>query len=113
MTGATKVFYRGKKVDFCLFIDSEHAYHKWLDGDKSVPLSDVLGSYEIYVNTTGTGAEGELEAASKQTLAEEFGSFDSVEDDIIPKILREGKIQKTKTEKKHSGHQEPAYKTVG
>lgn len=121
MSEAIKVFYRGSKVDFCVFIDSEDAYKRWLDGDKSIPLSDIMSTFNIYVNTTGEGAEGELEKASRLQLAEDFGEFKSVEEDVIPKILKEGTIQKRKLgagerKKKHGIHtrkDKPKYNTVG
>ncbi|QPG73157.1 hypothetical protein FOA43_000463 [Brettanomyces nanus] len=92
------VFYKGDKMDLFVFLDSEEAYHKWLKGDKTVPLSDVLSTFNVYTYLTKIGSEGVLLAASKQMMSEEFGNFESVEDEIIPKILREGKVQRKKIE---------------
>lgn len=92
-----KVFYRGSKSDFSVFLDSVDAYKKWASGDKTVPLSDVISSFIVYTPVTGNGTEGEIQEASKQVLEEEFGKFDSVDTTVIPKILREGELRRARS----------------
>ncbi|ODQ45134.1 hypothetical protein PICMEDRAFT_73913 [Pichia membranifaciens NRRL Y-2026] len=87
------VFYKGNKEDFLIFLDDVDEYQKYIAGDTSIPMSRFIAKFDIYRNATGNGSEGILEIASEQNLNEEFGDFKSVEDEIIPKILRSGKLQ--------------------
>lgn len=87
----SRVFYKGTNEDFVVFLDDPEALDKYKT-DSTIPLSQVLGNFDVYKSITG-GATGVLDKASKQELAEEFGDYKSVEDDIIKKILAEGHIQ--------------------
>lgn len=122
MSEVYKVYYRGSKNDFSVFLDSLDAYKKWAVGDKTVPLSEVISSFNVYTPVTGNGTEGEIHEASRQVLAEEFGKFDSVDATIIPKILKEGKLMNVKSKarelrKKRSNppkeKDKPKYTTMG
>ncbi|KAF1943576.1 DUF1960-domain-containing protein [Clathrospora elynae] len=85
----TQVFYKGSSGDqFTIFIESEEALKKW-KADSSTPLSDVVAGWKIMV--TEHGKQGILNTASNSQLENEFGT--KKEDDIIPKILREGEVQ--------------------
>ncbi|GMM43854.1 Rtc3 protein [Pichia kluyveri] len=93
MSSQTRVFYKGNKEDFLVFIDDVDEYEKYVHGVSSIPLSAVLANFDVYRSITGNGSSGQLDIASKQTLNEEFGDFNSVEDEIIPKILKNGQLQ--------------------
>lgn len=93
MSSQERVFYKGQKEDFLVFIDDVDAYEKYIAGVSSIPLSSFVAKFDVYRTVTGNGSEGMLEVASKQTLNEEFGDFKSVEDEIIPKILKSGQLQ--------------------
>lgn len=87
----TRAFYRGNKEDFIVFLDDIDALEQYKT-DTTVPLSQVVGNFDVYKSFTG-GSSGMLEKASNQELSEEFGDFNSVVDDIIPKIIKNGQIQ--------------------
>ncbi|KAI9095172.1 hypothetical protein DFS34DRAFT_626908 [Phlyctochytrium arcticum] len=61
---------------------------KWRS-DKSIPLVEVVDSFDIFEVPTG-GNTGMFERPSKQILETSFGT--SNQDEIIHKILSEGKI---------------------
>jgi hypothetical protein len=44
----TKVHYKGNVDDFIVIIDSPDALRKW-KGDKTVPLVDVVDSFDVFV----------------------------------------------------------------
>ncbi|KAG5657226.1 hypothetical protein HG530_012788 [Fusarium avenaceum] len=89
-TQQTKVHYKGGD-DFIVFIDDVETYQKWKT-DKSVPLAHFISSFKIFV-THGQGAQGNLDAASKAELENEFGTH--VDDDVIKQILEKGATQTT------------------
>lgn len=93
MSQAKLLFYKGNKEDFMVFVDDMEALEKYSSGDTTVPLSSVVGNFDIYKSITGSGSTGKLEVASKQELNSEFGDFKSAEDEIIPKILKSGQVQ--------------------
>lgn len=93
MSSAQRVFYKGNKEDFLVFIDDVSDYQKYVNGDTSVPLSSVVGNFDVYRTITGNGSTGQLEVASNIDLNEEFGDYKSVEDEIIPLILKKGNLQ--------------------
>jgi hypothetical protein len=109
-----KIFYKGRSEDFIVFVDDLNILQKW-KGDRSVPLTDVLNGWKIFVTHgcvlvslvlviviylwTGLltffrishGAQGVLDSASKNALENEFGT--SNEDDCLVKILEGGEYQ--------------------
>ncbi|KAM0341019.1 hypothetical protein ACHAPU_010251 [Fusarium lateritium] len=89
-TQQTKVHFKGSD-DFIVFIDDTETYQKWKT-DKSVPLAHFISSFKIFI-THGQGAQGNLDAASKAELENEFGT--SVDDDVIKQILEKGVTQTT------------------
>ena len=93
MSSAQRVFYQGTNGDFLVFIDDVDEYDKYISGATSVPLSAVVGNFDVYRTITGKGSTGQLEVASNIDLNEEFGDFNSVEDEIIPIILKKGNLQ--------------------
>ncbi|KAG0684350.1 hypothetical protein C6P40_000008 [Pichia californica] len=95
-----RVFYKGQKEDFLVFLDDVDNYEKYIHGVDSIPLSSFVARFDVYRTVTGNGSEGILEVASKQELNEEFGDFKSVEGDIIPRILKKGKLQNVSQNKR-------------
>ncbi|KAF7715838.1 Uncharacterized protein PECH_006010 [Penicillium ucsense] len=88
-----KIFFKGQSEDFIVFVDDLEILKKW-KGDRSIPLTDVLNGWKIFV-THGHGAQGVLDTASKTALENEFGT--SKEEECIVKILENGDYQTTTT----------------
>lgn len=44
----TKVHFKGKEDDFIVFVDDATSFKKW-QGDKTVPLAQVVNSFKIFV----------------------------------------------------------------
>ena len=88
MAAPHKLFYKGSNVDdFVIFVDDVNLREKYLKGDTTIPLIDIVSIYKVFVNRQG-GLEGVLDEASKNELSNEFGTTDV--DAIIKKILKEG-----------------------
>lgn len=88
------VFYKGNNIDLIVFIDNEDALNKYAKGDTSIPLSEIVSNFEVYRTITGRGSSGKLYVASDAEMAEEFGEFKHLDAEIIPKILKNGVVQK-------------------
>ncbi|KAL4875048.1 ribosome maturation protein [Aspergillus karnatakaensis] len=86
---SNKVFYKGKSDDFIVFVEDAATLKNWKN-DSSVPLSDVVNGWKIFV-THKHGSQGVLDGASKASLENEFGT--SREEDCVEKILRGGELQ--------------------
>ncbi|KAJ5606546.1 hypothetical protein N7510_009327 [Penicillium lagena] len=89
----SKIFYKGRSDDFIVFVDDLDILHKWRK-DRSIPLSDVLNGWKIFV-THSHGAQGVLDSASNASLQNEFGT--SNEDECMVKILEGGEYQASTT----------------
>ncbi|KAI9856702.1 MAG: hypothetical protein M1824_005285 [Vezdaea acicularis] len=87
----TKVHYKGKEDDFVVFVDDAQAVKAWKE-DSSIPLAQVVSGFKIFI-THKHGAQGILDAASKSTLENEFGT--SYDDEVVKVILEKGDIQET------------------
>lgn len=83
-----KIFYKGKENDFVIFTENPEEIKKYKNGDKTVPLIDILSIYKVFINRQG-GVEGVLDEASKSELQNEFGAKANV-DDVIKLILDKG-----------------------
>lgn len=46
--GVAKVHYKGTEEDFIVFLESTADLEKW-KGDRSVPLAQVVNSFQIFV----------------------------------------------------------------
>ncbi|CAO1625410.1 unnamed protein product [Jaminaea pallidilutea] len=64
-------------------------YDKWKGGDKTIPLTDVVDSFQIF--HTGQGAQGIMGHPSKQQLDSDFGTHKDV--DVVTQILEKGELQ--------------------
>lgn len=88
MAAPHKLFYKGSSTDdFVIFVDDVNLREKYLKGDTTIPLIDIVSIYKVFVNRQG-GLEGVLDEASKHELSNEFGTTDV--DAVIKKILKEG-----------------------
>ncbi|KAL2017914.1 hypothetical protein VTK56DRAFT_1570 [Thermocarpiscus australiensis] len=87
-----KVHYKGQQSDedFVVFIDSIEDYQKWVKGDKSIPLAQIVSSFKVFT-THKKGAQGIMEGASKAMIENEFGT--AKEEEAIGKILEKGSLQ--------------------
>ncbi|CEO59784.1 RNA binding protein [Penicillium brasilianum] len=103
-----KIFYKGRSEDFIVFVDDLDTLQKW-KSDRSVPLTDVLNGWKIFV-THGHGAQGVLDSASNNALENEFGT--SKEDDCLVKILEGGEYQ-TSTTREREGNKNVSMGSMG
>ncbi|KAL8942437.1 MAG: hypothetical protein Q9211_001380 [Gyalolechia sp. 1 TL-2023] len=87
----SKVHYQGKDEDFVILVDDVKSVQNWKD-DRSIPLAQVVSGFKIFV-THKHGAQNVYDAASKQTLDNEFGTHN--EDECMIKILEGGTLQET------------------
>ncbi|KAI9617536.1 hypothetical protein H4Q26_012834 [Puccinia striiformis f. sp. tritici PST-130] len=88
----TKVIYKpdfDSTDEFILIIADTAAYKKWLGGDKTVPLVEIVDSFEVF--HTGQGAQGLLIRPSKQELENTFGS--SKDDEVVTIVLEKGRLE--------------------
>ena len=108
----SKVHFQGKDEDFVVMVDDAKALEDWKK-DRSIPLAQVVSGFKIFIThkcvdasprassvDQGSadlprrhGAQGVMDAASKATLENEFGT--SNEDDCMIKILERGNLQET------------------
>ncbi|KAL9030863.1 MAG: hypothetical protein Q9196_001062 [Gyalolechia fulgens] len=89
----SKVHYQGKDEDFVILVDDVKSVQNWKD-DRSIPLAQVVSGFKIFV-THKHGAQNVYDAASKQTLDNEFGTHN--EDECMIKILEGGTLQETES----------------
>jgi len=94
----TKVLYSIDNEDFIVIAHSAEILSNWKK-DSSIPLSDVVESFKIFT-THKQGAQGILDTASKGSLDSAFGGIK--EDEILQKILKEGKVQTSETRARES-----------
>jgi ribosome maturation protein Sdo1 len=87
----TKVLFKGEEEDFIVFVDSAEDLKKW-KGDRTIPLAQVIAGFKVFV-THKHGAQGVMDAASKATLENQFGTKN--DEDAIIKILEKGEVQET------------------
>ncbi|WFD24471.1 peroxisome-assembly ATPase [Malassezia equina] len=64
-------------------------YVSWRNGDKTIPLADVVDSFQIL--SSGQGSQGIMGQLSKQELHAVFGTTNT--DDAIIKVLEQGTLQ--------------------
>ncbi|KZV63355.1 DUF1960-domain-containing protein [Peniophora sp. CONT] len=85
----TKVIHQAESGTSFIVMVNGAEYAKWKEGDHTIPLVDVVQSFQIL--STQQGAQGILGTASKQELENEFGT--SRDDDCIQQILEKGKAE--------------------
>jgi ribosome maturation protein Sdo1 len=109
----SKVFYKGASDDFIVIIEDPAALKNWKN-DRSIPLSDVVNGFHIFVThryvpssqfhiSVGAsvltkwrgdcrhGSQGVLDTASNASLENEFKTHNV--DECITKILEMGTYQ--------------------
>ncbi|KAH9061003.1 DUF1960-domain-containing protein [Lactarius vividus] len=88
---ATKVVYKPdpNASDVFLVLVNHVEYKKWKGGDRTIPLVEVVDSFEIF--SSNQGPQGILCRPSKQQLDTVFGTHIDV--DVIQQILDKGKVE--------------------
>ncbi|KAL4983956.1 ribosome maturation protein [Aspergillus falconensis] len=86
---SSKVFYKGKSDDFVVFVEDPATFKNWKN-DSTIPLSDVVNGWKIFV-THKHGSQGILDGASKSSLDNEFGTHN--DEECVKKILEHGELQ--------------------
>ncbi|KAL0949230.1 hypothetical protein HGRIS_009309 [Hohenbuehelia grisea] len=74
--------------EFLVIVNPEE-FKKWKDGDTTIPLSQVVDSFQVFHSTTGH--QGLLGQPSKQQLETVFET--SKDDEVVKIILEKGKVQ--------------------
>ncbi|CAD6954287.1 unnamed protein product [Tilletia controversa] len=89
----SKVVYQPdtQSTDSYIVIVNADEFKKWHDGDKTIPLIEVVDAFDVF--HSNQGAQGHLNRASKQQLDSVFGS--SNETDCVTQILEKGSLQIT------------------
>ncbi|PCH40850.1 DUF1960-domain-containing protein [Wolfiporia cocos MD-104 SS10] len=90
----TKVVYKpdSQSTDEYTVVVNPSEYKKWLEGATTIPLADVVDSFQVFFSNQG--AQGILGTPSRQQLENEFGTSKDV--DVIEQILRKGQEQSGK-----------------
>lgn len=102
MSTVTKYFYKGENTDLIVFAASEELVDEYLKNPSIGKLSEVVELFEVFTPQDGRGAEGELGAASKAQVENEFGKGKKIEE-VIDLILRNGKPNSTTSSLKTKG----------
>lgn len=87
----TKVIYKpdsNSTHEYMVIVNPEE-YKKWKEGDTSIPLAEVVDSFDVFHSSQGH--QGFLGKPSKQQLDTDFGTTKEI--DVVLKILGEGKDQ--------------------
>ncbi|KAJ1021007.1 hypothetical protein NDA13_005635 [Ustilago tritici] len=74
--------------EFMVIVNGEE-FKKWIAGDKTIPLAEVVDSFDVF--HTGTGAQGIMGRPSKQLLDTVFDTHKDV--DVVTHILERGQLQ--------------------
>jgi len=87
----SKVVYKPdtQSTDEYIIVVNPDQLKKWKEGDTTIPLADVVDSFNIY--HSNQGAQGILRTPSKQQLESTFGTSKDVE--VIQYMLGHGKEQ--------------------
>lgn len=87
----TKVVYKPdtQSTDEFTVIVNPAEYKKWKEGDRTIPLSEVVDSFKVFYSNQG--AQGILGTPSKQQLDTVFDTTKDV--DVVTQILEKGKDQ--------------------
>ncbi|KAI0650515.1 DUF1960-domain-containing protein [Trametes meyenii] len=85
----TKIVFKPtpESSDSYIIIVNPAEYRKWKEGGKSIPLTEVVDSFQVF--WSDQGAQGLLGTPSNQQLDNVFGSHKDV--DVITQILQKGK----------------------
>ncbi|CAI4053236.1 hypothetical protein SUVZ_15G2440 [Saccharomyces uvarum] len=106
MSTVIKYFYKGENTDLIIFATSEELVNEYLENPSIGKLSEVVEVFEVFTPLDGRGAEGELGAASKAQVENEFGKGKKTEE-VIDLILKNGEPNSVTSSLKTKGN---AYK---
>ncbi|KAF8915277.1 DUF1960-domain-containing protein [Mucidula mucida] len=84
--------------EYVVLVDTEE-FKKWKAGGESIALALVVDSFDVL--HSGQGPQGILGKPSKQQLDTIFGT--SKEDEVVTKILQDGRLQSTEGVKSSFG----------
>ncbi|SHO79273.1 Uncharacterized protein MSYG_3623 [Malassezia sympodialis ATCC 42132] len=87
----SKVIYKNDPMstDEYIVLVNPETYVSWRSGDKTIPLADVVDTFQIF--SSGQGSQGIMGQLSKQELHTVFGTSNT--DDAIVKLLEAGTLQ--------------------
>ncbi|KAL9940906.1 hypothetical protein V8E36_000394 [Tilletia maclaganii] len=87
----SKVVYQPdtQSTDTYSVIVNADEYKKWHDGGETIPLAEVVDSFDVF--HSNQGAQGHLNRASKQQLDAVFGSTN--DNDVVTAVLEKGSLQ--------------------
>ena len=74
------------ETDEFIVLVHDEPYSKWSKGDHTIPLADVVDSFDVF--HSATGSQGVLGKASNQQLDNAFGTHKDV--DVILQIFEKG-----------------------
>lgn len=97
----TKIVYKHSpevNEEFIIIVNPAE-YKRWKEGETSIPLAEVVDSFEIF--WSNQGAQGLLGRPSKQQLENVFGASKDV--DVITQILEKGKEESGKAIRTQTG----------
>ncbi|KAJ2932327.1 hypothetical protein H1R20_g4734, partial [Candolleomyces eurysporus] len=92
MRSVTKVIYKPDSQsteEYTVIVDPSE-FQKWKAGDTTIPLTEVVDSFNIY--HSAQGSQGLLNTPSNQQLDTVFGTHKDI--DVVTKILKEGREQR-------------------
>jgi len=98
----TRVVYKpdSQSSDEFICVVIPDAYKKWKEGDTTIPLAEVVDSFQIFFSNQGN--QGFLGKPSKQQLENIFGT--AVDIDVIKIMLEKGKEQSGDALSNNSGN---------
>ncbi|CAB76055.1 SDO1-like protein C21C3.19 [Schizosaccharomyces pombe] len=94
----TRVCYQPEDTTFIIIASNGPDVMRWRK-DKTVPLTEIVDSFQVFTTSNNKGNEGQLITASKQELENTFGTSKDV--DVVTKILTDGKIIPHREHGKH------------
>ncbi|KAG8810306.1 hypothetical protein FRC18_004124 [Serendipita sp. 400] len=89
----TKLIYKPdtqSTEEYIMFVNHEE-FEKYSGGDKSIPIVEVVDSYDVFVSSQGN--QGVLGKASNQQLENVFNTTKS--DQIVDFMLKNGVMQRS------------------
>jgi len=91
MKQTTRVTYKPdpQSTDEFIMIVNKEEYQKWKKGDKTIPLAEVVESFQIFFSNQGH--QGHLGQASRQQLDTVFGTHKDI--DVAEQLLEKGEAK--------------------
>ncbi|THH29660.1 hypothetical protein EUX98_g4519 [Antrodiella citrinella] len=97
----SKVVYKPdtQSTDEYTVIVNLEEFKKWKEGDTSIPLTEVVDSFQVFFSNQGT--QGILGQASNQQLDSTFGTHKDI--DVVLQLLDKGTAQQSDSIASQSG----------